>query len=107
MAARVLFGLMVALAGTLAFEPIRAVWSTGWFEVNHLKLLVAGCAGVGALDLVRCRSAVDVPAGAWLGRRCVPRAWRLYRPVVLAGAAFLLAATASALLAESFRSDAL
>jgi O-antigen ligase/polysaccharide polymerase Wzy-like membrane protein len=85
--------LLLCLALTLAFEPVHPVWATPWLEINQLKLLVGASAVVWAAQVV------------W--QRRAPRVWRCSRPLVLAAAGFVLVATLSAVLAGSFRLEAL
>jgi hypothetical protein len=87
------YWLLVGLGLTVGFEPVQALGALPWLEINHLKLLV-GASGLMWL-------------AAWLTHPTVPRAWRISRWLVLASAGFLIAATLSAITAESFRAEAL
>ncbi len=48
-----LYALVLALAVSLPFEPIRPLLSLGWLDVNHLKLLLAASAVVWVLSLTQ------------------------------------------------------
>ncbi len=56
-----LYGLVLALAVGLPFEPIQPLVSLGWLDVNHLKLLLAATALLWALSLTQ----PPRPASAW------------------------------------------
>jgi hypothetical protein len=83
------FALLLALALSLPFEPIRPLASLGFLDLNHLKLLEA------ALVI------------AWLALFARQRTWScLPRNTWLLGGAFLVLAVLSAVFATAFRNEA-
>jgi hypothetical protein len=83
--------LLLALAVSLAFEPVRPLVSLGVLDVNHLKLLEAALVVTWvAAVATRKMPPPGLAGGVWA-----------------AGTLFLVVATLSALLATDFRGEAL
>ena len=81
-----MYGLLLALVASLPFEPIQPLVSLGFLDLNHLKLLLGA---IGLVWVVQLAGNRHVPKETW------------------AAAAFTGTALASALVAESFRGEAL
>jgi hypothetical protein len=64
---QVLYGLLLALAASLPFEPVQPVAGLGFFNLNHLKILEAAIAVVWLLSLIRAGSLRALPRETWLG----------------------------------------
>jgi O-antigen ligase len=85
----VLYALVLALAASLPFEPVRPLLALGFVDLNHLKLLLAATAVVWAISLRRHPARDGMPRGT------------------LAIGLFLALAVLSALLATSHSGEAL
>ena len=84
-----LYALLLALIVSLPFEPIRPLFSLGFMEMNHLKLLLGAASVVWIVALVRTRPTLRMPIDGALA------------------ATFLALAALSSVLAPSHQSEAL
>src|SRR4051794_2994445 len=61
----VLYALLLALAASLPFEPIRPLVALGFLDLNHLKLLLAASGAVWLVGLRHQFTQQGLPRDVW------------------------------------------